>query len=265
MDIELAKSLLMSTTDLAKEIKNQNLVLVDARSFKEYSQGHIPGAVNLDLFAYHWFDTTPQGMQTFNEQTKKLLSFAGITLAKKVIFYDDVSGMLAARGVWMLMYFSHQNVWMLDGGIKKWQSDGFDIETKTNGFSPATFDGKSNPEILADYEQVKQNIGKAVLIDARSKEEFTGTVIRGARRGHIPGAINVDFSTNISDNGELKNEKQLAELYNIPKDSQIITYCQGAYRAANSFVALKKLGYTKIKVYLGSWGEWSNRTELPVE
>ncbi|NDB51054.1 MAG: sulfurtransferase [Nitrosopumilaceae archaeon] len=265
MDIEQLESLLISTETLAKEIKNDSLVLIDARSFKEYSQGHIPGAVNLDLFAYHWFDTTPQGMQFFNEQTKKLLSFAGITLAKKVIFYDDVSGMLAARGVWMLMYFSHNNVFMLDGGIKKWQADGFDVETKTNGFSPAIFDGKLNPEILADYEQVRQNIGKAILIDARSKEEFTGSVIRGARKGHIPSAINVDFFANISEDGTIKDEKQLSELYNIPKDSQIITYCQGAYRAANSFIALKKLGYTKIKVYLGSWGEWSNRTELPVE
>ncbi|MBM3905548.1 MAG: sulfurtransferase [Thaumarchaeota archaeon] len=257
--------MLISAADLAKELQNQNLILIDARSYKEYSQGHIPGAVNLDLFAYHWFDTTPQGMHIFNEQTKKLFSFVGVTLSKKIIFYDDVSGMLAARGVWMLMYFSHQNVFMLDGGIKKWQADGFELETKTNGFSPSNFDGKPNLQIIADYEHVMQNIGQSILIDARTKEEFTGDVIRGARRGHIPGAINIDFSANISEDGTIKNEKQLEELYKIPKDEQIITYCQGAYRAANSFLALKKLGFTKIKVYLGSWGEWSNRTELPVE
>jgi thiosulfate/3-mercaptopyruvate sulfurtransferase len=256
---------LISTADLAKELQNSNLVLIDTRSFKEYSQGHIPGAVNLDLFAYHWFDTTQHGIEIFNEQTKKIFSFVGVTLAKKIVFYDDVSGMLAARGVWMLMYFSHQNVRMLDGGIKKWQADGLALETKTNGFSPANFDGKLNPKILADYDYVKQNLGKAVLIDARSKEEFTGSVIRGIRRGHIPGAINVDYLTNISDNGTIKNNEQLAELYKIPKNAQIITYCQGAYRAANSFLALKKLGFEKIKVYLGSWGEWSNKTELPVE
>ena len=257
--------MLISTTDLKKELQNPNLVLIDARSFKEYSQGHIPGAVNLDLFAYHWFDTTPQGIEIFNEQTKKILSFVGATLSKKVVFYDDVSGMLAARGVWILMYFSHQNVFMLDGGIKKWQAEKLELETKTNGFTPANFDGKPNPQILADYDYIKQNLGKTILIDARSKEEFTGSVIRGARRGHIPGAINVDYLANISENGTIKDEKQLAELYKIPKDAQIVTYCQGAYRAANSFLALKKLGFTKIKVYLGSWGEWSNRTELPVE
>ena len=257
--------MLISTADLAKELQNQNLILIDARSFKEYSQGHIPGAVNLDLFAYHWFDTTSQGMQVFVEQTKKLLSFVGATLSKKIVFYDDVSGMLAARGVWMLMYFSHQNVLMLDGGIKKWRAENLPIETKTNGFSPSIFDGTSNPQIIADYDYIKQNLGKAILIDARSKEEFIGDVIRGARKGHIPGAINVDFSANIAEDGTIKNEKQLEELYKIPKDAQIITYCQGAYRAANSFLVLRKLEIEKVKVYLGSWGEWSNRTELPVE
>lgn len=257
--------MLISTADLAKELQNQNLVLIDARSFKEYSQGHIPGAVNLDLFAYHWFDTTPQGIQVFVEQTKKLLSFVGVALSKKIVFYDDVSGMLAARGVWMLMYFSHQNVWMLDGGIKKWRAENLPIETKTNGFSPSIFDGTPNPQIIADYDYIKQNLGKAILIDARSKEEFTGDVIRGARKGHIPGAINVDYTLNISEDGTIKDQKQLAELYKIPKDTQIITYCQGAYRAANSFLVLRKLGFEKVKVYLGSWGEWSNRTELPVE
>ncbi len=193
------------------------------------------------------------------------MSFVGVTSSKKVVFYDDVSGMLAARGVWMLMYFSHNNVFMLDGGIKKWQADKLVLETKTNGFTPSNFDGKPNPQILADYDYVKQNLDKAILIDARSEAEFTGDVIRGARRGHIPGAINVDFSANISENGTIKDDKQLSELYKIPKDAQIITYCQGAYRAANSFLALKKLGFEKIKVYLGSWGEWSNRTELPIE
>lgn len=257
--------MLISVADLAKELNNQNLVLIDARSYKEYSQGHIPGAINLDLFAYHWFDTTPQGMATFKEQTKKIFSFAGVTLQNKVVFYDDVSGMLAARGVWMLMYFSHKNVFMLDGGIKKWQADGFEIQTKTNGFVPANFDGTPNPQIIADYDYVKKNIGKEIIIDARSKEEFTGETIRGARRGHIPGAINVDYLSNISEDGTIKDDTKLVELYKISKESKITIYCQGAYRAANSFLALKKLGFENIKVYLGSWGEWSNRTELPVE
>ena len=88
----------------------------------------------MDLFAFHWIDTTKEGIDNFNNQTQNLLSFLGVTSEKKVIFYDSVSGMLAARGVWMLMYFSHQNVSMLDGGISKWKKENRQLETKPNGF-----------------------------------------------------------------------------------------------------------------------------------
>lgn len=257
--------MLITPKDLEKELGNPNLILIDCRSYKEYSQGHIPSAVNLDLFGFHWLDTSKKGLESFNEQSKRVLSFVGVTNEKKVVFYDDISGMLAARGVWLLLYFSHKNALMLDGGIKKWQMEGFTLEQKTNGFTPSKFDGKINPNIIAGYEYLNKNLNKVLVIDARSKEEYGGTVIRGARRGHIPGAINIDWNLNISEDGTLLDEKLLSELYKFPKEVEIITYCQGAYRAANSFLALKKLGFQNVKVYLGSWGEWSNRVELPVE
>jgi thiosulfate/3-mercaptopyruvate sulfurtransferase len=256
---------LITTKELAEEFDDPNLMLVDCRSYKEYSQGHIPRAVNLDLFGFHWFDTSQKGLESFNEQSKKILSFVGITDEKKVVFYDDVSGMLAARGVWLLLYFSHKNVFMLDGGMKKWQAEGLLVEQKTNGFTPSKFDGKINPNIIAGYEYLNKNLNKLQVIDARSKEEYDGTIIRGARRGHIPGSVNIDWNLNITEDGTIKDEKSLAELYKFPKDTEIVTYCQGAYRAANSFLALKKLGFKNVKVYLGSWGEWANKTELPVE
>ena len=109
--------MIISTTDLNSILKEPQTLIIDTRSFKEYSEGHIPGAVNLDLFAFHWIDTSKEGIDNFNKQTQMILSFAGVTEEKKVIFYDEISGMLAARGVWMLMYFSHPNVVMLDGGI----------------------------------------------------------------------------------------------------------------------------------------------------
>ncbi|TLX68038.1 MAG: sulfurtransferase [Thaumarchaeota archaeon] len=220
--------------DLFKMLDDPNLILVDARSYKDYFEGHIPGAVNLDFFYYHWFDTSKEGMKAFNMQMRKLLSILGVTKEKTVVFYDDVSGMSASRGVWLLVYFSHKKAFMLDGGIKKWKSLGLPLEIKTNGFKPAKFSGKINKGVFAGF-------------------------------GHIPNAINIDWTLNIEEDGTMKKNESLSKLYKLSKDDEIVTYCQGGYRAANSFLALKKLGFKNVKVYVGSWGEWGNRLDLPVE
>ena len=105
--------MLISPKELHQILNDDNVLVIDSRSYKEYSKGHIPGAVNLDLFAFHWIDTSEEGIISFNEQMRKILSYAGIDENRKIIFYDNVSGMLAARGVWLCLYFSHPNVSML--------------------------------------------------------------------------------------------------------------------------------------------------------
>ena len=257
--------MLISPNALDQILNDPNLVLIDARSFKEYSEAHIPGAVNLDLFAFHWFDTTKKGIESFNAQTKELFSFVGVTNEKKVVFYDNVSGILAARGVWMLLYFSHPQVFMLDGGINKWKNKNLPTETKSNAFKPAKFSGKVNYKIIVGFEYIKANLDQLTIVDARTKEEYDGTIVRSANAGHIPGSINIDWNENIANDGTLKNEKELSELYQFSKDDEIVTYCHGAYRAANTFLALKKIGFKNVRVYLGSWGEWGNKLDLPTE
>lgn len=257
--------MLITPTELMERLGKPNLIMIDSRSYKEYSEGHIPGAINLDLFYYHWSDTSKEGIRAFEKQMKNLLSFVGITKDKTVVFYDEVSGMSAARGVWLLMYFSHSQVLMLDGGFKKWKGMGLPTETKTNGFKPTKFDGITNKEIIVGYEYIKKKIGKVKLVDARTKEEYDGTVIRAARRGHIPTAVSIDWNLNINDDGTMKSIEDLTKLYKFSKNDEIVTYCQGGYRAANSFLALKRLGFQNVRVYLGSWGEWGNKLELPVE
>jgi len=256
---------LISTAELEKIIDDPNLILIDARSFQEYSRGHITNAVNLDLFSFHWIDTSQDGISSFNQQFTKIFSRVGVSEEKKVIFYDDVSGMLAARGVWLLEYFSHPNVSMLDGGITKWKNEGRALDRISVNYKPANFSGKPNPKVLAGFEYVLANLNKITILDVRSKEEFDGALVRAARGGHIPTSTNIDYTENIANDGTLKNNDDLSKLYQMPKDAEVVTYCQGAYRAANTFVALKKLGFSNVKVYLGSWGEWGNKLELPVE
>ncbi len=257
--------MLTCTAELENILSDPNLVLIDTRSFREYSQGHIPNAVNLDLFSFHWIDTSKNGIESFNEQVRKIFSYAGVTEKKNVVFYDTVSGMLAARGVWILQYFSHPQASMLDGGITKWSGEGRITTTKPSNFKPANFSGMPNPKILAGFQYILDNLHKITILDVRSKEEFDGTLVRAARAGHIPTSTNIDWNENISKDGTMKKNADLSEIYQLPRDAEIVTYCQGAYRAANTYVALKKIGFKNVKVYLGSWGEWGNELGLPIE
>jgi thiosulfate/3-mercaptopyruvate sulfurtransferase len=155
---------------------------------------------------------------------------------------------------------------MLDGGFEAWKREGHPIEIKSNPLIHSEFKGKIDKNIISTAEEVKKSIKnkKAVILDARSKEEFNGSDVRAARRGHIPSAVNIDWEYNIT-NGTFKGIDKLSKIYlKIPKKAKVVTYCQGGYRAANTFVILKTLGYKRAKMYLGSWGEWGNRSDLPV-
>jgi thiosulfate/3-mercaptopyruvate sulfurtransferase len=155
---------------------------------------------------------------------------------------------------------------MLDGGFKGWKNAGYPVEFKSNLLMHSKFKGKIDKNIISTADEVKKSLKnkKTVILDARSRDEFNGTDARTARRGHIPSAVNIDWQNNI-DNTIFKSKEKLSKIYSqVPKNSKIITYCQGGYRAANTFVVLKLLGYEKVKMYLGSWGEWGNRIDLPV-
>ena len=268
MQIKLL-NLLLSPKDLYRIIQKpkKHTIVVDTRSFQEYKNGHIPGAVNIDLFQLHWFDTSNRGIKDFKRQSRMVLSNIGIRGQSLVIFYDNVSGISAARGVWLLLYFSHKMVNMLNGGLEKWKKAGYPIEVESNPLIHSEFRGRVDNDTISTAEEIRRSLNNknVVVLDARSKEEYNGSDVRAARRGHIPSAVNIDWENNI-ENSIFKSKEKLSKIYSkIPKNAEIITYCQGGYRAANAFLVFKMLGYKKVRMYLGSWGEWGNRLDLPVE
>ena len=262
--------LVISTDKLFRLIrkKQENLRIVDTRTFYEYSNGHIPFAINVDLMQYHWNDTSKYGLKTFNIQMQKLLSTIGITPKTLLVFYDNISGPSASRGVWLSLYFSHDKVGLLDGGFNAWKKENKPIQIKTENLKYFKIKDKINQKIIADFKNVKEAIKdkqKHQIIDCRSFKEYSGEYIRATRAGHIPSAINIDWNENIS-NDKLKKTTDLKKIYShISKNQEIITYCQGGYRAANTFVILKQLGFKKVKMYLGSWNEWGNNDRWPIE
>jgi thiosulfate/3-mercaptopyruvate sulfurtransferase len=129
------------------------------------------------------------------------------------------------------------------------------------------FTGKPNSKIIADAKEVMRSISNknVVIVDARSRQEYNGSEVRAARRGHIPSAVSIDWRRNI-ENSTFKSKAELSKIYSkIPKNAHVITYCQGGYRAANAYLVLKMLGYKNVNMYLGSWGEWGNKLNLPIE
>ena len=251
---------------LYDKLQKKYLLLIDTRSYPDYVKGHIPGAVNIDLMQFHWIDSSKEGIKQFNTQMGLLLSNIGVAKDKFVVFYDDISGSSSARGVWLLLYFSHKRTALLDGGFQAWKNTGNETETKTNPFIHSNFHYLPNPKILADIRLVRSAIkmSAATLVDARSKSEYEGSVVRASRAGHIPSAVNIDWMNNLDDKGFFKDPERLRQIYSgINKNAEIITYCQGGYRAANTFIVLKLLGYQNVKMYLGSWGEWGNRLDVP--
>ena len=165
----------------------------------------------------------------------------------------------------MCLYFSHPDVLMLDGGLSKWTGENLPTVTESTIYKPSNLTTSIDPSIIIGFEELNENIGKVTIIDARSPDEFDGTMPRAARGGHIPTAKNIDWNNNLDDSGKLKSDSELESLYTMDKEYPIVTYCQGAYRAANSYLSLKKIGFKNVKVYLGSWGEWGNDLNLPIE
>ena len=128
----------------------------------------------------------------------------------------------------------------------------------------------SRRELLATVDDVVAGIGKpsAVIVDTRSDGEYTGQVVRAARGGAIPGAVHLEWTNNLDGKGFFKPADELTQMYaamGIGPEKEVIPHCHGGYRSAHTYLALRLIGYPNVRNYLGSWGEWGNRTDLPID
>lgn len=243
-----------------------------------YPMGHIPGAVQVD-----WFTTLQHPLRRdflTQEQFESICAGLGINNDTKIVFYGDKSNWFACYALWLFQYYGHQNVCIMNGGRAKWDLEKRELTKEVPTYAPTKYKASApNKAIRAFRDQVLvQSNEKKPLVDVRSPKEYSGELTHmpnypqeGATRGgHIPGAVSIPWSQAVNEaDATFKTPEALRELYegkNIKADEEVIAYCRIGERSSLTWFVLKYLlGYPNVKNYDGSWTEWGNLVDAPIE
>ena len=270
---------LVSTQWAADNLNKPGIRLVEVDvDNTQYDTGHIPGAVG-----FNW-QTQLQDQVARDiiskEALEALLSSAGISNDTHILLYGDNNNWFAAYALWILNYYGHDKVSLIDGGRKKWLAENRPTTTDVPTFPATSYKvSKINTEYRSDRDQIKSKLGKGgfALVDVRSPAEYVGDIIAppgmsetAQRAGHIPSAANIPWAQAVAEDGTYKSKEELEKLYGSKgvtgdKD-EIVAYCRIGERSSHSWFALKYiLGYKNVKNYDGSWTEWGNLIGNPIK
>ena len=249
-------------------------LLLDVRPAEQFAAGHIPGAIHFDLFGLSLNDTDPAPLKSFLAMIEHLFAARGVSADRPVIVYDDRSGERSARAFWFLEFFGHPERARARWRRRRVDARGLCVHRDRRSAGRDRVEGRAPHRDSRDLSGRARSLNRAapasdaVILDARTDGEYCGTTVRSARGGAIPGAMHIEWLRNLGEDGAFKPAAELKAMYEaagITPDREVVSYCQGGYRAANAYLALRLLGYPRLRNYLGSWREWGERLELPIE
>jgi len=264
--------LIIEPDQLDSILKTSDIIVIDLCKPETYIQAHVPGAIHLDYKQIIAANPPVMGLIPDAEHLGTLLSQSGVTAKSHIIAYDDEGGGKAARLLYTLDVIGHNKYSLLNGGLHAWASEGHPLESAANTLPSSEYQVEYQQQPVASKQYIIDHLQDSAveLVDARSSDEYTGAKKFAEKGGHIPGATNIDWLTLMDQqkNLRLKNDNELIKLFNehnISPEKTTIVYCQTHHRSALTYIALKHLGFKDIKGYPGSWSEWGNSPETPVE
>ena len=264
---------LVTTKWVVDNLDNDNVKIVDIRKAEDYAAGHIPGALNYPYGELQVETNGVKGMIPPGENISAKLSSLGISPEDTIIIYDHIKNLWSTRLLWTLEVYGHEDARMMDGSWGVWSAEGKTVSTKSPSISSTSykFTKAKNESLIIDMAAVQASIddNSSVVLDTRSADEYAGRDVRANRGGHIPSSIHVEWVQNVDGEGKFLPASDLKTLYasaNINSDLDIYTLCQTAVRATHSwFVLTDLLGYEDVSVYDGSWTEWGNDENTPID
>ncbi len=254
---------LISVNELAKKMSDPNLIIVSAQKSDSYATTHIKGSINLPPSELTVNEPVDYVLDTPTNIAKKL-GAAGISENMEIVVYDEGSSKYSGRLYWTLVYMGAENVKILNGEMTAWKEGRKPITNTSFKASPAIFTPSVQVQYLANIDEVRKanDNPNYVIIDARTAEEYNGIDETELRKGHIPGAININYTEMLDANGKLKSKEVLSSLFlakGVSPDKTIIIYCASSVRASIEFFALESiLEYPNVKVYDGAFNEWQS-------
>ncbi len=266
-----ALPLLLEPEQLAAHLDDANLLIIDLCKESVYQQAHISHAIWLNnRFLVSGVLPAPGKLPTL-AQLNDLFSRLGLTPEKHVVVYDDEGGGWAGRLIWTLDAIGHRNYSYVNGGLHAWLAAGCSIENTPNFPQASTTHLQLQPEPQADIDYMLAHYQDTdhIIWDARSIEEFDGSRLLAQRGGHIPNAVNYEWTIAMDRGNSLKLRDldtiraELASL-GVTADKTVITHCQTHHRSGFTYLLGRILGFPSIKAYAGSWSEWGNRADTPI-